>query len=140
MYLASACIWRLGQAQDRRDFKRPKCCQLEDLFRKGKVGRSRWNPGTHFWCLRRACPKHCLWALGATWGNLWSPPPLPHPRAGGPPVTPVGELLVPTALGLLPQDLFRQFDVDKSGTMSSYELRSALKAAGKEEPGMSGSG
>ncbi|KAF6274444.1 calpain 9 [Rhinolophus ferrumequinum] len=27
-------------------------------------------------------------------------------------------------------DLFRQFDVDKSGTMSSYELRSALKATG----------
>ncbi|XP_019521375.1 PREDICTED: calpain-9 isoform X2 [Hipposideros armiger] len=26
--------------------------------------------------------------------------------------------------------LFRQFDVDKSGTMSSYELRTALKAAG----------
>ncbi|XP_006531468.1 calpain-9 isoform X2 [Mus musculus] len=28
------------------------------------------------------------------------------------------------------QDLFLQFDVDKSGTMSSYELRTALKAAG----------
>lgn len=27
-------------------------------------------------------------------------------------------------------DLFLQFDVDKSGTMSSYELRTALKAAG----------
>nr|XP_021504472.1 calpain-9 isoform X2 [Meriones unguiculatus] len=27
-------------------------------------------------------------------------------------------------------DLFLQFDVDRSGTMSSYELRSALKAAG----------
>lgn len=29
-------------------------------------------------------------------------------------------------------DLFLQFDVDKSGTMSSYELRNALKAAGKD--------
>ncbi|KAK7816173.1 hypothetical protein U0070_023656 [Myodes glareolus] len=27
-------------------------------------------------------------------------------------------------------NLFLQFDVDKSGTMSSYELRTVLKAAG----------
>lgn len=32
----------------------------------------------------------------------------------------------------LAQNLFLQFDVDKSGTMSSYELRTALKAAGNE--------
>lgn len=39
-----------------------------------------------------------------------------------------------------PQNLFLQFDADKSGTMSSYELRTALKAAGKTEPGRSGVG
>jgi Ca2+-binding EF-hand superfamily protein len=33
------------------------------------------------------------------------------------------------------QNLFLQFDVDKSGTMSSYELRTALKAAGKGKLG-----
>lgn len=29
------------------------------------------------------------------------------------------------------QNIFLQFDFDKSGSMSSYELRGALKAAGK---------
>lgn len=33
-----------------------------------------------------------------------------------------------------PQNLFHQFDTDKSGTMSSYELRTALKATGKAQP------
>ena len=42
-------------------------------------------------------------------------------------------LLSTSALSL--QNLFLQFDADKSGTMSSYELRTALKAAGKENLG-----
>lgn len=43
-------------------------------------------------------------------------------------------LLSTSALSL--QNLFLQFDSDKSGTTSSYELRTALKAAGKEKPGL----
>ena len=43
-------------------------------------------------------------------------------------------LLSTSALSL--QNLFLQFDSDKSGTMSSYELWTALKASGKEKPGL----
>lgn len=39
-----------------------------------------------------------------------------------------------TASAALLQDLFLQFDADKSGTMSSYELRTALRAAGEATP------
>lgn len=39
-----------------------------------------------------------------------------------------------------PQNLFLQFDTEKSGTLSSYELRSALKATGKAKPGRSSVG
>lgn len=34
-----------------------------------------------------------------------------------------------------PTELFLQFDADKSGTVSPYELRTALKATGKGKPG-----
>lgn len=81
-----------------------------------------------------------------TTGTTFLPtlPPIPVRNlsscAGRPPVTAVqgafrGSVVL-TASAVLPQNLFLQFDADRSGTMSSYELRTALRAAGKEMPGV----